>query len=96
MGVCTSRFACDGRQPGWDSESYGYHGDDGRLFHGNGTQVTLTLTLTLARWAGASNVLASSCVPNPPQLGMEYPLHRIHPEEGGELPRCEAPALPSP
>ena len=44
-----------------------------------------------ARWAGASNVISSSCVPNPPFLGMEYPLHLIRPE-GGELPRCDAPA----
>ena len=22
VGVCTSRFVCDGRQPGWDGESY--------------------------------------------------------------------------
>ena len=52
-----------------------------------------------ARWAGASNVLASSCVPNPPQLGMEYPLHLIHQEggepggePGGELPGCDGSA----
>ena len=25
---------------GWDSYSYGYHSDDGRLFHGSGTRST--------------------------------------------------------
>ena len=40
-----------------------------------------------ARWAGASNVLASSCVPPPPHLGLEYPLHHIHPP-GGTAPHC--------
>ena len=36
---CSPRTTHYNRQPGWDSESYGYHGDDGRLFHGSGTQV---------------------------------------------------------
>jgi len=32
----TSSFPLRGRQPGWDQCSYGYHSDDGRLFHGSG------------------------------------------------------------
>eukprot|EP00908_Phaeocystis_cordata_P005071 Transcript_15501.p1 GENE.Transcript_15501~~Transcript_15501.p1 ORF type:complete len:368 (-),score=111.46 Transcript_15501:154-1257(-) len=40
VGLCTARFVRDGKQPGWDAESFGYHGDDGRLFHGSGTQST--------------------------------------------------------
>jgi len=38
VGLCTYRFVRDGKQPGWDTESFGYHSDDGRLFHGSGTQ----------------------------------------------------------
>ena len=38
VGLCTSKFALVGRQPGWDPESFGYHGDDGRVFHGSGVR----------------------------------------------------------
>ena len=36
IGLCTQSFPLCGRQPGWDSHSYGYHSDDGSLFHGAG------------------------------------------------------------
>ena len=36
IGLGTSSFPLRGRQPGWDQCSYGYHSDDGRLFHGSG------------------------------------------------------------
>jgi hypothetical protein len=39
VGVCTRRFGLQGRMPGWDAESYGYHGDDGGIFHDTGTMV---------------------------------------------------------
>jgi len=40
IAVClgSSAFPLLGRQPGWDGHSYGYHSDDGRLFHGSGTR----------------------------------------------------------
>ena len=39
VGLSSSRFLSDHRLPGWDFESYGYHGDDGNIFHGRGSQV---------------------------------------------------------
>jgi len=38
VGLGSDAFPLHGRQPGWDSHSYGYHSDDGRLFHGSGTR----------------------------------------------------------
>ncbi|OWZ24162.1 hypothetical protein PHMEG_000869 [Phytophthora megakarya] len=35
VGLVTSRFPLVDRQPGWDFRSYGYHGDDGQMFHSN-------------------------------------------------------------
>jgi len=39
VGLSSSRFNASHRLPGWDKESYGYHGDDGGLFHGDGRQI---------------------------------------------------------
>eukprot|EP00937_MAST-01D_sp_MAST-1D-sp2_P001195 g1195.t1 len=36
VGLCTGEFSLVGRQPGWDRRSFGYHGDDGAIFHGSG------------------------------------------------------------
>lgn len=36
VGLCTDRFPLDGRMPGWDYHSCGFHGDDGFRFHGSG------------------------------------------------------------
>ena len=36
IGVATQQFPRVGRQPGWDRRSFGYHGDDGDKYHGNG------------------------------------------------------------
>lgn len=36
IGLVSDRFPLVGRQPGWRGRSYGYHGDDGRLFHKSG------------------------------------------------------------
>jgi hypothetical protein len=38
VGLATAGFPLAGRQPGWDEHSYGYHGDDGRLYHGSGVE----------------------------------------------------------
>ncbi|CAM9414328.1 unnamed protein product [Chrysoparadoxa australica] len=37
IGLSSSGFCLRGKMPGWDSASYGYHGDDGGIFHSNGT-----------------------------------------------------------
>ena len=37
VGIATEGFPLEGRQPGWTSQSYGWHGDDGCIFHGNAT-----------------------------------------------------------
>ncbi|EFJ45174.1 hypothetical protein VOLCADRAFT_35832, partial [Volvox carteri f. nagariensis] len=36
IGFCTEEVLL-ARLPGWDSHSYGYHGDDGHAFAGSGT-----------------------------------------------------------
>jgi SPRY domain len=36
VGLSTKSFNCMVRMPGWDGLSYGYHGDDGGLFHASG------------------------------------------------------------
>lgn len=38
VGLGGSAFPLTGRQPGWDTQSYGYHSDDGNIFHGSGTR----------------------------------------------------------
>ena len=41
IGLSTSRFRAHSKMPGWDYESYGYHGDDGGVFHGKGEMIRL-------------------------------------------------------
>jgi len=36
IGLSTKSFRCHTRMPGWDEHSYGYHGDDGGIFHASG------------------------------------------------------------
>jgi hypothetical protein len=36
IGVATKAFNLHSGMPGWDIVSYGYHGDDGGIFHGSG------------------------------------------------------------
>ena len=36
IGIATSRFPLFGRFPGWDRFSYGFHSDDGKVFHDSG------------------------------------------------------------
>lgn len=36
IGLCTDKFHGEGKQPGWTRSSYGYHGDDGKVYHGGG------------------------------------------------------------
>ncbi|KAF1335333.1 Ran-binding proteins 9/10, partial [Globisporangium splendens] len=36
IGVGTPRFRLVDKQPGWDRQSFGYHGDDGRFYHNTG------------------------------------------------------------
>lgn len=38
VGLATKSFELK-RLPGWDNDSYGYHGDDGAIFHGRGRQL---------------------------------------------------------
>ena len=39
IGLATEDFSLHTRMPGWDRLSYGYHGDDGGLFHAKGTMI---------------------------------------------------------
>jgi hypothetical protein len=36
VGLARAEFPLSGKMPGWDLLSWGYHGDDGRVFHGHG------------------------------------------------------------
>lgn len=36
VGVATEAFDWHARMPGWDAHSFGYHGDDGGIFHSSG------------------------------------------------------------
>ena len=36
IGLSTKAFSPHNRMPGWDDASYGYHSDDGGIFHGQG------------------------------------------------------------
>lgn len=40
VGLATKSFMKSKRLPGWDNESFGYHGDDGAIFHGRGRQLS--------------------------------------------------------
>mmetsp|Transcript_2505 Transcript_2505/g.3684 ORF Transcript_2505/g.3684 Transcript_2505/m.3684 type:complete len:461 (+) Transcript_2505:56-1438(+) len=37
VGLSKSNFILNGKMPGWDKYSYGYHSDDGGAFHNNGS-----------------------------------------------------------
>jgi len=39
VGLATESFHIHSRMPGWDSLSFGYHGDDGGIFHSSGGMV---------------------------------------------------------
>lgn len=39
VGLGTHSFPLHSRMPGWDSTSFGYHGDDGGIFHASGGMV---------------------------------------------------------
>eukprot|EP01132_Coremiostelium_polycephalum_P007435 gene7435-9137_t len=45
VGVCTSAMPLT-RLPGWEKNSYGYHGDDGNIFKGSGSGRTYGPTYT--------------------------------------------------
>jgi hypothetical protein len=36
IGLGSARFRLAGKQPGWDIHSFGWHSDDGSIFHGSG------------------------------------------------------------
>jgi hypothetical protein len=39
VGISVRGFQSSSRMPGWDSFSYGYHGDDGGIFHAQGDMI---------------------------------------------------------
>jgi len=41
IGLSTRSFSPSNKMPGWDLTSYGYHGDDGGIFHGQGDMLKL-------------------------------------------------------
>jgi SPRY domain len=39
VGLARGEFSLHTRMPGWDADSYGYHGDDGGIFHNAGHMI---------------------------------------------------------
>jgi len=39
IGLSTKHFNTTSKMPGWDQFSYGYHSDDGGIYHNNGTMI---------------------------------------------------------
>jgi len=40
VGLATEDFHVQTRMPGWDRESFGFHGDDGGIFHNSGSMIS--------------------------------------------------------
>lgn len=40
VGLATIEFRKEKKLPGWDNNSYGYHSDDGAIFHGKGKKLS--------------------------------------------------------
>jgi len=40
VGLASDKFLFHEKLPGWDEHSYGYHSDDGAIFHGRGRQLS--------------------------------------------------------
>lgn len=40
VGLATEDFHVQTRMPGWDRESFGFHGDDGGIFHNSGSMLS--------------------------------------------------------
>jgi hypothetical protein len=47
VGLASAAFPLTGKQPGWDGSSFGFHSDDGHLFHGSGQH----MYSTARRWS---------------------------------------------
>ncbi|CAF0796475.1 unnamed protein product [Adineta ricciae] len=61
IGLSTSEVNLN-RLPGWDKGSYGYHGDDGRLFCSSGNGVAYGPTFTTGDYVGCCvNFIENSC-----------------------------------
>ena len=41
VGLATQDFCSEKRLPGWDENSFGYHSDDGGIFHGGGHRLAV-------------------------------------------------------
>mmetsp|Transcript_4784 Transcript_4784/g.10103 ORF Transcript_4784/g.10103 Transcript_4784/m.10103 type:complete len:683 (+) Transcript_4784:265-2313(+) len=39
VGISSEHFCTSNKMPGWDLHSYGYHGDDGGIFHASGEMI---------------------------------------------------------
>ena len=49
IGIATKSFHLHSRMPGWDTHSFGYHGDDGGIYHSSGGMVEQFGKLTMGR-----------------------------------------------
>ncbi|KAJ1623764.1 hypothetical protein T492DRAFT_562397, partial [Pavlovales sp. CCMP2436] len=46
VGWCHESYPQKCKQPGWDKNSYGWHGDDGRAYHASGWGIPFGPTFT--------------------------------------------------
>lgn len=63
VGLATAAFNVSSRMPGWDSQSFGFHGDDGGIFHNAGSMRKI-----FGRSFGGSDVIG---------CGIDYECQKI-------------------
>jgi hypothetical protein len=79
VGVCTANMQLS-RLPGWERNTYGYHGDDGNLFRGSGQGRAYGPTFTTKDVVGCCVNFISSTIfftKNGIPLGLRTPGERI-------------------
>ena len=65
IGLSKSNFNSTCKMPGWDDSSYGYHSDDGGIFHGDGDMIR-----KFERWSAGDTVGCGVChVPSTSAVG---------------------------
>lgn len=88
IGLTAQNFKSN-RLPGWDKQSYGYHGDDGNSFSSSGNGKSYGPTFTTDDIIGCGvNLVTNSCfyTKNGHNLGVafqELPVSRVHLDDIG-------------
>jgi len=69
VGWCRALFPMVGKQPGWERNSYGFHGDDGRAYHATGWGKLFGPTFSTGDVVGTGLVIPSPSVQGKTDLG---------------------------